>query len=405
MAEKDLRAKKRGRAGAEDRATIRDMGGEIKQLQEISWWKRKILGIDKEIVDIGDMTTKSNKNLTKYGEENWKAKKTELKYYREVGEEALGELNNLKDKYASIVASGKANVRYAYAFVRALLLNPVGIIFSGLLAIGIALFNIVKDARELQGELGGSVVQAGKLSLALKAAQYYGKLFMLDAQDVKDAFISMVDTFGEVNISTAMFATHLASAARYLGTTTDNSAELLSIMMAVEGTSRQNSLNNLQSLVSLDEMRGVAPRVVFSTLAEKSEIFASALNKSQKNLIKAVVQAKKLNVEFGGLVDLGDSLLDVSERIQKEQLLSAMLGRQIDLERFMALGVADDLFGQQQEFARIFADFNQQNATTQRLIATTLGMPLDEIVKRLALNNDYNEAGTRYLKGIGNNFR
>ena len=400
MAEKDLRAKKRGRAGAEDRAIIRDMGKETKQLSEISWWKRKILGIDKEILDIGDMTTKTGKNLTKYGEDNWKAKKTELEYYRKVGDEALGELNNLKAKYKSIVASGKANVRYAYAFVRALLLNPVGIILAGLLAIGVALFNIVKDARELQKELGGSVVQAAKLSLALKAAQYYGKLFMLDAQDVKEAFTAMVDTFGEINVRTAMFSTHIAAASRYLGVTSDKSADLLSILMAVEGTSRQNSLNNLQSLVSLDEMRGVAPRVVFSTLAEKSEIFASALNKSQKNLIKAVVQAKKLNVEFGGLVDLGDSLLDVSERIQKEQLLSAMLGRQIDLERFMALGVADDLFGQQQEFARIFADFNQQNATTQRLIATTLGMPLDEIVKRLAINNDYGATSNRYLKKL-----
>ena len=98
-------------------------------------------------------------------------------------------------------------------------------------------------------------------------------------------------------------------------------------------------------------------------------------------------------------------MLDVSERIQKEQLLSSMLGRQIDLERFMALGVADDLFGQQQEFARIFADFNQQNATTQRLIATTLGIPLDEIVKRLGINNDFNQSGTNYLKGIRNSFR
>ena len=398
MAEKDLRAKKRGRAGAEDMSVIKDMSRQTQELKNISFWKRKILGIDKEIVDIGDMTTKTGKNLTKYGEANWKAKSKELDYYKQVGEEALGELNSLKSKYKSMVKSGKANVRYAYAFVRALLLNPVAMILAGLIAIGMALFKAVKDARNLQQELGGSVIQATKLSFALKAASLYGKLLQLDSDQIKDAFTSLVDTFGVVNTRTAMFAVHLANTSRYLGTSTDNSAELLSIMMAVEGSSRQTSLNNLRSLVSLEEMRGVAPSVVFKALAEKSELFANYTGDSQKNLVKAVIQAKKLNTEFDGLVDLGDSLLDVSERIQKEQLLSSMLGRQIDLERFMALGVQDDLVGQQREFARIFADFGSVNATTQRLIAEQLSMTVDEIAKWGALSYQQDLISNKYGK-------
>ena len=145
-------------------------------------------------------------------------------------------------------------------------------------------------------------------------------------------------------------------------------------------------------------MKGVAPSVVFKALAEKSELFANYTGDSQKNLVKAVIQAKKLNTEFGGLVDLGDSLLDVSERIQKEQLLSSMLGRQIDLERFMALGVQDDLVGQQREFARIFADFGSVNATTQRLIAEQLSMTVDEIAKWGALSYEQRAMGNKYGK-------
>jgi len=406
LAEKDLRAKSRGRASSEDMSVIKDMSKQTQELKNISFWKQKILGIDKEILDIGDMTTKTGKNLTKYGEANWKAKSKELDYYKQVGEEALSELNSLKSKYKSMVKSGKANVRYAYAFVRALLLNPVAMILAGLVAIGMALFKAVKDARDLQKELGGSVIQATKLSFALKAANLYGKLLQLDSDQIKDAFTSLVDKFGVINTRTAMFAVHLANTTRYLGTSTDQSAELLSIMMAVEGSSRQNSLNNLRSLVSLEEMKGVAPSVVFKALADKSELFANYTGDSQKNLVKAVIQAKKLNTEFGGLVDLGDSLLDVSERIQKEQLLSSMLGRQIDLERFMALGVQDDLVGQQREFARIFADFGSVNATTQRLIAEQLSMTVDEIAKWGALSYEQRAMGNKYGKrtsqGVGN---
>ena len=88
MAEKDLRAKSRGRASSEDMSVIKDMSKQTQELKNISFWKQKILGIDKEIVDIGDMTTKTGKNLTKYGEANWKAKSKELDYYKQVGEEA-----------------------------------------------------------------------------------------------------------------------------------------------------------------------------------------------------------------------------------------------------------------------------------------------------------------------------
>ena len=64
----------------------------------------------------------------------------------------------------------------------------------------------------------------------------------------------------------------------------------------------------------------------------------------------------------------------------------------------MALGVQDDLVGQQREFARIFADFGSVNATTQRLIAEQLSMTVDEIAKWGALSYEQRAMGNKYGK-------
>ena len=372
---------------AQREATQEFFREELRQLDTVKGRKRAILDVDTEILNINDMINKSGQKLTKSQKDVITAKMEEISLSRKINEQGEKELGSLKAKFGSIGKGMKKMVMGAKAFTRALLLNPAMAILAAVIAIGAFLVKMVKSARELQKEIGGTVLEAGRLALQIKAAQMYGRMLMLDAEEVKETFVTLAKTLGVVDTRTAMFSVHLLNASKRLGTTTDESIQLMTILSATERTTHQIALHNLRSLASMSEMKGIAPTAIFSELAQHANHFASYTDDSQKNLVKAVIQAKRLNVEFDSLVDLGDSLLDVSERIQKEQLLSSMLGRQIDLERFMALGVQDDLVGQQREFARIFADFGQQSATTQRMIAQALNMQTSEMVKWLAINN------------------
>ena len=70
--------------------------------------------------------------------------------------------------------------------------------------------------------------------------------------------------------------------------------------------------------VVVDVQRG-GPATGLPTKSEQSDLFASHLGQSEQHLIAAVAQAKRLGMEFGALNEFGDGLLDVTERINKEQ--------------------------------------------------------------------------------------
>ena len=124
---------------------------------------------------------------------------------------------------------------------------------------------------------------------------------------------------------------------------------------------------------SLAQAQGVASGVLIDELAGNADLFASFIGKGEKNLIKAAAAAKKVGVEFGSIVELGDGLLDITERINKEQTLSTILGKQISLERFTALNAAGDTVAAQEELARILKQTQGLSAQQTRMFAAELG--------------------------------
>ena len=88
--------------------------------------------------------------------------------------------------------------------------------------------------------------------------------------------------------------------------------------------------------------------------------------------MRAAAAAKKLGANFDTLVGFGDELLDVSERINKEQLLSTILGKQISLERFTALTAQDRLGEAQEEFRRQLQGINSLTSQQIRLASDVL---------------------------------
>jgi len=122
-------------------------------------------------------------------------------------------------------------------------------------------------------------------------------------------------------------------------------------------------------------------------LAGNADLFASFIGKGEKNLIKAAAAAKKVGVEFGSIVELGDGLLDITERINKEQTLSTILGKQISLERFTALNAAGETVAAQEELSRILKETGTLNAQQTRMFASELGMGVADIQRLTGLRS------------------
>ena len=253
----------------------------------------------------------------------------------------------------------------------------VGVVGGGIAAgllIGLAvLVNFVKQANALSQEFGGGVKANLKIASALKANTIRAKFFALSAEQVRSSFDAIANTFGDVSVASAQFSVDMAKVSRDTGVSAENVANLVSLFNPLTNGSRQLSLDLVESVSSLAQAQGVASGVLIDELASNADLFASFIGKGEQNLIKAAAAAKKVGVEFGSIVELGDGLLDITERINKEQTLSTILGKQVSLERFAALNAAGETVAAQEELARILKQTQGLNAQQTRLFAEALG--------------------------------
>ena len=161
--------------------------------------------------------------------------------------------------------------------------------------------------------------------------------------------------------------------------------------MSQEGVTKELALSELDRLTTLSRMEGVAPSEVFKDLAADADLFASLIGNSTEELIKATAAAKKLGFEFGNIVSLGDSLLDVTDRINKEQQLSLILGRQVRLDRVAILNAQGRVDAAQRELASQLRGFGQLGGLQQRQVSGIMGaMNVAELNQMMGLLSEMN---------------
>ena len=292
------------------------------------------------------------------------------------------------------IANGLKGIGKLQAFFNKLTkLNPYLLIASAVIAVGAALIGVVKQANALSQEFGGGLQANVKIGLALKANTIRAKAFGLSAEQVRSSFDAIANTFGDVSVASARFSVDLARVSRNTGVSAENVANLVSLFNSVTDGSRQLSLDLIESVSSLAQAQGVASGVLIDELAGNADLFASFIGKGEQNLIKAAAAAKKVGVEFGSIVELGDGLLDITERINKEQTLSTILGKQISLERFTALNAAGDTVAAQEELARLLKNTAELSPQLRRLFAQELGLGVADIQRLTGLRGGMPMAG------------
>ena len=251
--------------------------------------------------------------------------------------------------------------------------NPLFLIPALLIGALAVITSLVKQANALSQEFGGGVVANIRISRELTYQTLMAKKFGLSAEQVRSSFDAIANTFGDVSVASAQFAVDMARVSRNTGVSAENVANLVSLFNPLTNNSRELSLNMIETVSALAQAQGVASGVLIDELASNADLFASFIGKGAENLIKAAAAAKKVGVEFGSIVELGDGLLDITERINKEQTLSTILGKQVSLERFAALNAAGETVAAQEELARILKETQGLTALETRLFAEALG--------------------------------
>lgn len=153
----------------------------------------------------------------------------------------------------------------------------------------------------------------------------------------------------------------------------------------------------------LAKANGVIPSAAMADLAQNTELFAKFGADGGKNIAEAAVFAQKLGSSLQSVASVSDALLDFDSSINSELELSALLGRQINLDRARALAFEGDLTGAVQETIKQLggvAEFERMNVIQRQETAKALGVSVGELEKMVKNMDDVNGETNIFEKGL-----
>jgi hypothetical protein len=301
-------------------------------------------------------------------------------------------IKNIKDRMNSQLAGFKKIIAAQRLFNLVTKANPwmfaIGLIATGFAMIALTMAKVNKIVADTRKELGVSAAQALLLQGRFKLLALQGKLFGLEAEDIKNSFNAIRENFGGIDQATNSFIMNLSKASLYTGATADETARVIALQEAMSDLSRETLLSQAKITSALIKQAGVAPGAIFRDIANNAEFFAQYAKDGGDNLIRAGIQARKLGLNMSQVASVSDSLLDFESSIEKQLEASLLLGRQINLDKARQLAITGDQEGMLKEVLKQVggeAEFNKMNVIQRKALAESVGVNVEEL-SRLVRN-------------------
>jgi len=363
------------------RDDLRDIGQELKN--QLDTYDK----IDQKVNKIFKVESLSLVAAQKAADYNEKTKKEKVKSDKldvqalNLAKDLVGNVKQRLAGFKKLIAAGRLFNLVAKA-------NPYVFIAGIIAAIVLSFAKLNKVLAQTRKDLGVSAAQAVILEGRFKLLALQGKLFGLEADDIKNSFNAIRENFGGIDQATNKFVLNLAKAQLFTGATASETARVIALQEAISDSSRETLLNQAKITSALIKQAGVAPGAVFKDIADNALFFAQYAKDGGDNLIRAGIQARKLGLSMSAVANISNNLLDFEQSIEKQLEASLLLGRQINLDRARQLAITGDQEGMLKEVLKQVggeSEFNKMNVIQRKALAESVGVNVEEL-SRLVRN-------------------
>ena len=237
-----------------------------------------------------------------------------------------------------------------------------------------------------QGLSAGQAVQAQMKTLSLSSL-----MGLSDAKGAADGFIQAYGSIGGVSKELINDVGHLA---HEFGITGQEAAALNASLSQMPGQTSETAKDAMEMTGHLAEMQGIAPGAIMKDMAENTAEMARAGAKGAEGFGKSVIALHKMGVEMSTASKVADGLLDFESSINAQMEASALLGKNINLDKARELALNNDLEGMTAEIAANIggsAEFSKMNRLQQDALAKSVGMSLEELTKMMDAQEESNK--------------
>lgn len=261
------------------------------------------------------------------------------------------------------------------------------------------------------GALGTSLIGAGFVldhlgHVAHETGTFFTEMSLSAAglgfvfKDATNVAMGLASEFGSIEEATFGIQLKTNMIAQNMGLGGEAAASLVGSFARLNEGSADSALDMMQFTQNLAKANNVAPTKVMQDIAGSAEAFAKYGKAGGENIAIAAVSAAKLGVSMSTLEGISDNLLDFESSITKELELSAMLGRNINLNRARALAYQGELGAATKETLKQLGGvdaFNRMDVFQKKQSADLLGISVAELQKMADNYNRLNDDGSIQL--------
>ena len=208
-----------------------------------------------------------------------------------------------------------------------------------------------------------------------------------DASETNKTISTLANNFGLSVEDASELSKAVAETAKGLGLSTDESAKLLGTLTTIGGLTTQQATDLAKQTQSLAAANGVAPDEVLKDIAGNTELFAKYAKDGGANVARAAIQARKLGLEISDVTSSMEGMLDFQSSLSDEMEASALIGRNLNLQKARELSLAGDIEGFQKEILKQVgseAEFNKMNVIQKQALAKATGLTVDKLGKMVS---------------------
>jgi hypothetical protein len=290
------------------------------------------------------------------------------------------------EQYKKLIAQTeewRSKIKAIGDMVSVFLKNPATLLGGMVIGAGFLVDKIGEVNKKLGtsfASMSGFTASAGLMSFFFDDAAETAKQLAANLGDSRKV------TFG-MQLDTNIIASNL-------GITGTEAAELVNQFGNLSGRTHEQAMNMIASAEATAKARGVVPNDLMKDLAENTEAFAKFGKNGGANIVAAAAGARQLGLDLKQVTVIADTLLDFESSIEKELELSAMLGKDINLNKARELFYAGDLENATKAVISQLGDkaeFDKMDVFQKKAAAEALGMQLTDLEKMYT--NQENVAG------------
>jgi len=269
---------------------------------------------------------------------------------------------------------------------KTLVSGPMGMLGTALIGAGFAMDKIGHVAHQTGTFFSEMTLSAAGLGMVFE-----------DATGVATGLASELGSIEEATFG-AQLRTNLL--ANNLHLSSQEATSLIGAFSRLNDGSTDVATDMITATKNLAKQNNVIPSQVMQDLAGSTEAFALYAKDGGDNIAMAAVQAAKLGVNMSAMTNVTESLLDFESSMVKELELSALLGRNINLNKARQLAYEGEIGSAVKESLKQLGGveaYNKMDVFQKKEAASLLGLSAAEMDKMVKNQDKLNADGSVQL--------